>query len=258
MKKEVEEFIKNYVKDYGRNNGIVTKWEEPLIAFADSTDELFNKLKDVANVNHALPSDLLADAKTVISYFIPFSREVVLSNYKGVNASREWALAYMETNQLIVDLNSALSEMLKDKGFESAVTPPTHNFEEESLVSSWSHKHIAYIAGLGRFGIHNMIITKRGCCGRLGSMVTNVKIEPTVREENELCLHKIKKSCGMCVKNCTFGALGFSSFDNHKCYKVCLENSKVYSKLGLADVCGKCIANVPCSFTNPNRISNER
>jgi hypothetical protein len=30
-----------------------------------------------------------------------------------------------------------------------------------------------------------------------------------------------------------------------------LENAKTYENEGLADVCGKCICVVPCSFSNP-------
>ena len=52
----------------------------------------------------------------------------------------------------------------------------THNFDEAKLVSYWSQKHVAYMAGLGKFGLHHMIITEKGCCGRLGSIVTNAKI----------------------------------------------------------------------------------
>lgn len=36
-------------------------------------------------------------------------------------------------------------------------------------MSEWSHRHAAYIAGLGIFGINNMLITNKGCVGRIPS-----------------------------------------------------------------------------------------
>ncbi|MHA1710959.1 MAG: epoxyqueuosine reductase [Candidatus Freyarchaeota archaeon] len=247
----IENFIKSYVKSYRRIKGTFTDWKTPLVAYADADDPLFKRLREIVDEGHLLPFDLLDDAKTVVSYFIPFQKRVALSNAGGECPSREWATAYVETNQLITDLNASLAEKLKDMGFKCVVVPPTHNFDRRKLISSWSHKHVAFIAGLGTFGLHQMIITEEGCCGRLGSEVTNVEIEPTQRPEREFCLYKRGERCTACVDNCTFGALKVNGFDRHRCYEVCLQNGEFYSSLGLADVCGKCVCVVPCSFRAP-------
>lgn len=163
------------------------------------------------------------------------------------NYSKEWATAYIETNKLIVRLNNCLSKELEKSGFKLLI-PPTHNFDEKKLTSDWSHKHIAFIAGLGKFGLHQMLITEKGCCGRLGSLITNVSIELRERRDKEFCLYN--KICKKCIENCTFGALKIDSFDRYRCYKICLSNARLYFKLELADVCGKCICVIPCSFNN--------
>jgi len=253
MKEKLENFVKNYVKSYSAAKHTSTDWEEPLIAFADANNSLFRKLKEVVDANHVLPSDLLGNAKTVIAYFIPFKKETTLSNTEGTKASKKWAAAYIETNQLIANVNEVLSRLLNACGFKAATTPPTHNFDEKKLTSSWSNKHIAFIAGLGKFGIHHMIITEKGCCGRIGSVVTDAKIAPTKRNSKESCLNKTNGTCGLCATKCVFGALTINDFDKHKCYAQCLKNAQAYSELGLADVCGKCVANVPCSFTNSSK-----
>jgi epoxyqueuosine reductase QueG len=253
MKAQVQGFIKTYVASYKCHVNVHTDWGEPIVAFADAQDPLFLKLKEVVDFAHLLPSDLLADAKTVISYFIPFTTETVASNSKGKDASKQWVQSYTETNQLITDLNTALSEMFTNSSFKAATTLPTHNFDEEKLVSCWSQKHVAYVAGLGKFGLHHMIITEKGCCGRIGSIVTNAKIEPTQRIPAEFCLYKLDGSCGVCIKKCVSKALKADSLDKQACYKECLRNAKTYAALGLADVCGKCIAEIPCSFTNPSK-----
>jgi epoxyqueuosine reductase QueG len=154
---------------------------------------------------------------------------------------------------LIEDLNGSLAERLRESGFDCVVTPPTHNFDEERLISGWSYKHVAFIAGLGRFGLHRMIITEKGCSGRLGSLVTNAAIKPTRRPEKEFCLYKKDRTCVTCVKNCVFEALKIDGFNRHRCYEVCLRNADLYSNLGLADVCGKCVSVTPCSFKNPTK-----
>ncbi len=184
-------------------------------------------------------------------YFIPFEKDVVRSNSKGIYSSKEWAEAYVLTNQLIVKLNRFLSEKIQNMGFKTAEIPPTHNFDEEKLISYWSHKHAAYIAGLGRFGLHKMIITEKGCCGRLRSVVTDLKLKPTDRPEKEFYLYFHDQSCKKCVEKCPFGILRIDGFDRKKCYQVCLSNAELHSRIGCADVCGKCSSIVPCSFKDP-------
>lgn len=251
MEKVITLAIEDYVSKRMRDNETRTRWDSPLIGFASADDPLFAKLKEAVRPSHATPVELLPGARTVIVYFLPFSREIARSNRLEHNASREWAVAYVETNQLIIDLNHHLAELLKDHGYASKVLPPTHNFDTEQLMADWSHKHIAYIAGLGKFGLHHMLITKKGCCGRFGSLVTNAAIKTTPRSEGEFCLSMHDGSCKVCIKKCPVDALAEEFYDRHKCYELLLENADIYASEGLADVCGKCTSVVPCSFINP-------
>jgi epoxyqueuosine reductase QueG len=122
-------------------------------------------------------------------------------------------------------------------------------------MSDWSHKHVAYIAGIGSFGHHHMLITDKGCCGRLGSVVTDAVIVPTQRIDRERCLFKFDGSCRQCEKRCPVEALGEDPFRRHACYDRLMENARLYERHGLADVCGKCAAIVPCSFTDPVKLA---
>lgn len=251
MPNEIKEIIRNFVKNYSKQNNTNTDWEEPLLAFASADDPLFLKLKEVVSETHSLPNQLLPGAQTVISFFIPFESGVVLSNVDENECSKEWALAYIETNKLIDDLNKTIALSLSKKNYNTVLLPPTHNFDEKRLISDWSHKHVAYIAGLGNFGLHKMLITEKGSCGRLGSVITNAKIDANERNEEEYCLYFHDKSCRKCVEKCIFDALKIDSFNRNKCYEVCLKNAQLFSKYGFADVCGKCLSMVPCSLTNP-------
>jgi epoxyqueuosine reductase QueG len=249
MKTWIAQEIAGFVEQ--RAQTTQTKWGEPLVAFADPADALFGRLKALIRLSHATPYELMAEAQAVIAYFLPFERSVVRSNRSGGSASDAWAVAYIETNQLIVAINQHLTQILAERGYQTVDLPPTHNFDEEELVSDWSHKHVAYIAGLGRFGLHHMLITDKGCCGRLGSVVTSAPIEATPRPDGEYCLYRHNRTCQTCVKRCVGEALTEDDFDRHKCYALCLHNAQIHQEKGLADVCGKCVSMVPCSFANP-------
>lgn len=247
MKNKIIQLIEQYVKDYTAK----TRWREPIVKFASADDEMFIKLKDIISPTHAVPKDFMKDAQTVISYFIPFEKSVVYSNIDGEYSSSQWALAYVETNQLILNLNKYIKKELEKLRYESTIIPATHNFNKNSLISDWSHRHVGYIAGLGKFGLNNMLITEKGCCGRIGSIVTNIKIEPTQRNNEENCLYKSRGICKKCVQRCVNNALRVDSYDRHRCYEILLKNAELHSNLGLTDVCGKCCVDLPCSFTNP-------
>ncbi len=251
MKTLIEQGIKDFVERFRTAERFQTSWREPLVAFAGAKDPLFPVLKDVVSPSHCMPEDLLEDARTVIVYFLPFEKSVPKGNRHGSHASREWALAYVETNRLINALNDRLADLLERKGYRATKLPPTHNFDKKKLTSDWSHKHVAFIAGLGKFGVHHLLITDKGCCGRLGSLITTADIEPTTRPTHEYCLHKINGKCLICVDKCPVGALKDGSFDRQSCYDVLLDNARIHEDLGLSDVCGKCTCVVPCSFQNP-------
>jgi len=250
MEKTIEKVIIDFVA--AREQGSDYGWKNPLVAYARADDPLFETLKEVASPTHVLPQDFLKEAQTVITYFIPFRDEIVKSNKSGRFASRSWAVTYIETNKLIAKVNEHLQEFLISHGYKAVFVPATHNFNETTLLSDWSHRSAAYIAGLGTFGVNHMLITESGCGGRIGSLITDLQLAPTPRPTTEYCLHKADGSCGRCAKKCVNHALAIDSLDKHKCYEMCLINADRLSDLvSIADVCGKCLVGVPCSSAIP-------
>jgi epoxyqueuosine reductase QueG len=249
MNNKIASAIQNFVKEYKYRNKTTFGWRQPIIGFAQAQNPMFERLRLVANPNHALPTDLLSNAKTVIAFFLPFEEEVVHSNTHHSKSSAAWDIAYNETNQLIEDLSKYLQDILNNIGFQSFIIPPTDNYDKQTLLSKWSHRHVAYIAGLGTFGIHNMLITSSGCCGRLGSLITDLELKPTKRKDIEYCLFKYNKSCKKCVNKCVNNAFIYKNntfiCNKFKCNEIF---TKIYpNSLG----CGKCMCGVPCSMTNP-------
>lgn len=251
MKQKIENYIQNYITNYQQQDQIESSWKKPVIKYAAAEDPIFNELKEVVSEEHLLPEDIMPEAKTVIAYFIPFSEEIANSNIDRKYSSHQWAKAYVETNQLIAEINQYLKNKLSDRGYQASLIAATNNFDKERLLSDWSHRHAAYIAGLGTFGINNMLITEKGCAGRVGTLITDLKIEASERSKKERCLNKAGFKCSNCVDNCVNGALQEDSFDRHQCYELLLENDELHPELALTDVCGKCSVGLPCSFNSP-------
>jgi len=249
--KTIQRLIETFVRDYKNRPSIRSNWKTPLVAVADAVDPLFRELKRVVGPTHRVPHDLLAGAKSVITFFVPFDHRIPKSNRDGRFSSKKWAQAYIETNLLITELSRFLVQKTEEMGYIATTIPPTHNFDKLKLLSDWSHKHVTYIAGLGDFGLHQMLITEKGCCGRLGSLVTTLPLEPTKRPEKPFCLYRANQRCQQCVNQCVFGALEIGKLDRHRCYEICIENDQYHRELGSTDICGKCACGIPCSFTNP-------
>lgn len=250
MNKQINEWIQETVT-HASTTHEAPLWETPLIAVANAEDPLFNDIKKWVQPTHQLPRDLLPGALSIITYFIPFHPTIPKSNRNGRLASLQWGQAYILTNQLIAKINDYLAHMLKEGGYQAAYASATHNFDENTLMSNWSHRHVAYIAGLGNFGLNNMLITEKGCCGRIGTLVTTAPLVPTPRSGKPTCLYRHNGSCSLCVDSCVNGSLMEDGYNRHTCYDILLENADALAAIGLADVCGKCTVTLPCSLVNP-------
>jgi len=219
-------------------------FKKPLIGYADPNDPLFLELKNL-HPHHLMPEGLLKNVKTIVAFYIPFNIEIARSNRVEIKVSEKWASAYINTNSLINEICKLLSEKLNTQGVESAYQIATHNFDEKTLTATWSHRSVAYIAGLGTFGVNRMLITPVGCAGRFGSIAISHFIEPTAKPDKEYCLFFEGKGCLKCLKNCPVSALTENNIDKPLCYERLLKVADEYSAIGFADVCGKCIG--PCA-----------
>lgn len=253
---DLRELIETHVAAAPEMRGDPPLWRTPLLATA-AADDRFALLPRIAAPNHVLPADLLSTARSVVVFFVPFAKSVAVKNHKGDTPCRNWAVAYEAANRLINGFCERLRERLADEGHASALIPATHNFDHESLMARWSHKHIGYIAGLGRFGVNAQFITPAGCAGRMGSLVTEAPFpdSPLVTED-ELCLHKNGHKCLVCVKRCPVGAVSATTgIDRRRCWERLKENlARLPALAGLSEdthVCGKCQVLVPCSLKAP-------
>ena len=256
MKLAIQAEIEQFVASYQDRHRTRTGCGAPLVGFASATDPRFAELKSLISPTHKVPTDLLDQAESVVAFFLPLPKTVSTSNREGPLASEDWAVAYIEINQLISDVGLHVKTFLETHGFVAHYVPATHYFDQEKLISDWSHRHVARIAGLGSFGLNNMLITSQGCCGRIGSLVTTARLEPDPVNPQPACLYRYDRSCSQCVQRCVRGALQTDRFDRRRCFEVCLENYERFKPLGNAGVCGKCVVGLPCTHVNPVEVKN--
>ncbi|MDR1533861.1 MAG: epoxyqueuosine reductase [Planctomycetota bacterium] len=234
----------------------------PLIGVAAAADPLFRELRrpEVAGRNFRLPEEWLPGAASVISLFFPFTTRVVESNRRDPEwPSPEWLHARIEGQRFNDAFSAGLAERLRSAGF-AAVAPALHpefrvwrrgqaeTGEGPDYASNWSERHVAYVAGLGTFGLSAALITRLGVAGRLASVVTRLELPPTprpYRAYDEYCLY-----CGACARRCP--CLAISREKRRKDRRICaafleLTKHKYRPRYG----CGKCYVNVPCQSGNP-------
>ena len=263
MRDKITETIRNTIQEYEKSNTV--RWGEPLVGFAAADDPYILALPKIICQNHGLPEDVVPGAKTVIAYFVPFTKELAKTNrVQDRLASPQWAQAYEVTNRMLGDINDRIMTLLQNAGFKAGVSPYSLDYDRTKLISRWSHRHFAYAAGLGTFGMNNMLITPRGCCGRYSTVVTDFETETGHPREKELCIYKNSGKCGVCMKNCPESALSPKGFRREKCNEMCAENAAAYTQFGSSytggldasgelygsAVCGKCVTGSPCAFWN--------
>lgn len=247
----------NYIQaEWALNPSLVGTrlFDVPLLGVASADDPLFTEYKnpEVIGPHSMLPTDWLKEAKTVLSVFLPFTKEVRISNRSKGDPSAAWMHGRYEGQMFVEELCTVLAEFLHTAG-EQAIVPildprfrNMQDVERGTFTSNWSERHVAYAAGLGTFGISKVLITERGTAGRIGSVVTTLQLPPTMRSYSdpyEYCIF-----CMACEKRCEAEAISKEGKRNPPCKHLLLSVEKRHSP---RSGCGKCQAGVPCENKRP-------
>ncbi|RGY96014.1 4Fe-4S binding protein [Clostridium sp. AM58-1XD] len=265
----VEKSPKNYIsREYALSDDVVGMkiFEAPVFAVGDAQDEYFRKLKEPQAVgpHFMLPQEWLPGAKRVVSFFLPFSREIKKSNLPFVREpSNGWLHGRIEGQAFLMDVCRFLKKELESEG-EKALIPladPRFRSVEEAgsserfkdkttaYTSSWSERHVAYVCGLGTFSLSKGLITEKGVCGRFGSIVTTMELPVTERPYKGL--YDYCTFCGACISHCPVGAI---SLENGKDHEKCRQHLKwTTEEYAPRYGCGKCQVQVPCMSRIPGR-----
>ena len=255
-------------------------FDEPLIGFASGDDPIFDEYKEVVGNFHWKPRDLLQqfaeDEKyegsleniSVLVWILPIVKETVKSNAKQDEfPSVRWAHTRDSGEKFNVQLRHHIAGMMRDEGYLALAPMDTKYWqmiidERVGFASSWSERHAAYAAGLGTFSLNDALITPRGIAHRVGSIVVNMKLEPSPRtyeDHRANCLFYNSSTCGDCIKRCPAGAISEAGHDKTICsqyvYAKCIEGLREKYKIDVTTGCGLCQTKVPCSMKIPKRPS---
>lgn len=237
-------------------------FDYPLYGIADANDPLFEEFKNetIIGKSYHPPYYWVPEARSVITYFLPFSRQMRQSNYGDPPPSVEWLHGRFLGENLNEKLRLKLvAELEAING--SAVAPLLHedySSDYDHFTSSWSERHAAYVAGLGSFGLHRGLITSQGVAGRIGSVITDLLFKPTLRPEGPYynnCPYLMDEKCGVCIKRCPAGAITKSGKNKEKCYQyMFIEDHMQTTREHFGykhSICGKCQVDVPCEDKIP-------
>ncbi len=254
-------------------------FDEPLVGFVRGDDPIFGDLKRIIGPHHLTPAEIMAwqadnngvsapaaEDLSVVSFVMPITRRT-----KDENASRSdwlserWAQTRMHGELFSQILVREIVTYLMSRGVLAVspdVTPKMRKkrYPKVGWASPWSHRHVAYAAGLGTFGMHDFLITEKGCGHRVGSFVVNLRLEPNRKRPDDIhayCLQYQGRKCMKCAERCPVGAITpEDAHDKEGCYQrvaksipYCNRNYNIFIY-----GCGLCSTGVPCESRIPPEL----
>lgn len=233
----------------------------PLLGSARADDPLFQDLKKTEAIgpHFMLPSEWMEGGYTVISFFLPYTREIKKANTKdNKEPAAAWLHGRVEGHEFLIQACGYLKSLVEgmggtvlvpgwDERFWRTETPKGVEMEDYGFTSTWSERHVGFICGLGTFGLSKGLITKAGIAGRLASMITDLEFVPTDREYEGL--YDYCSNCGLCIQRCPVNAISFEKGKAHEPCGKFMDYTKV--KYAPRYGCGKCQTGVPCESGVP-------
>jgi len=211
-----------------------TDHEIPLMGVADAT----RWRGEVPEEYH--PDSIYPGCRSVIVIGLPIHLPSLESS-----PSIQYAEMYRTVNSLLDQYTYRIAERLNLAGFPSVSIPRDGYGGIEALIKNpvafFSHRHAAYLAGLGTFGLNNMLLTSAyGPRVRFGSVLTTAVIEPDPIRKDDLCTR-----CMECVTACPVRAVSSEGYPKGKTNKqACAKYSASLSRKGISP-CGICIKVCP-------------
>lgn len=172
------------------------------------------------------PEDWLATVKSIISFGIQIP--VYIHAYERLLKNSIWiqgdlrkevlhdhfycTLGYTVINRSLEDIGLRLTLKLENMGFGTIYFPATYSEEHKHIqervpnrAGLISQRHAAVRAGLGEFGLNNIVVTPQyGSRIRFNTVLTEAELEPDPLLKSKACLGK---GCSLCIKNCGGDAL---------------------------------------------------
>ncbi len=198
------------------------------------------------------PESILPTAKSVIVIGIPIQRAII-----ETAPSISYANAYKNVNTMLDQITERISLELNILGYDSIYIPRDgyHGIEglKDSPSAFFSHRHAAYLAGLGTFGMNNVILTKKyGPRIRFSSVITTAELPSDSPMTEELCI-----KCKKCTKVCPVSAVSDQMYPSKITKKeLCIDFAAELAKKGISP-CGACIRVCPVGLDRDSPIPTD-
>lgn len=283
LPQDVRQLIRDLCRGPENNMGPLhpePSWGIPLVGFCRGDDAVFQELKDAVGPFHwtpleafflAFPEKEAPESKelAVVSWILPQSVQTRTDNARQTKFPAErWVRSRVFGEEFNDGLARRLASQLKAWGVDAVIPTALPGFSSVlegpyGRSSCWSHRHIAYAAGLGTFGLCDGLITSAGKAMRTGSLVARFPVDPVSRpyqDHHAYCLHYAKGTCGNCVPRCPVGAISKKNgHDKVRCSAYAAEEMREHSTTayGFAGyACGLCQTAVPCSAGIPAQLQH--
>jgi epoxyqueuosine reductase len=150
-------------------------------------------------------TDIMPEAKSVVVMAVGLPQG--LSDYWKQSVWAYLYYGYALPNKKLGNLATNLAFWLQHKGHKSFPVVPTTFMKDcdvDDPKGEFSHKHAAFAAGLGQFGLSSLFLTPEfGAHNRFVSVLTSAELDPDpLYSGPDLC-----DRCEKCIKACPTGAL---------------------------------------------------
>ena len=203
--------------------------DEPLWGVVAGNDHIWHEFQKNAVIGpfhmtplqaflYAFPNEtnVRSSDLSVLSWVLPKTRAAIAENAaQPVNPGMPgdlWGIA-RQVGEVTINkgIMTELVKYLEERGIQAAAPEFLPEFRSANpgnkwtFASNWSHRHVAFAAGHGTFGLSDGLITKVGKAHRVGSIVIRARMKPTPRtytSNRAYCLYFKDGSCAQCVARC--------------------------------------------------------
>jgi epoxyqueuosine reductase QueG len=209
---------------------------------------------------HDFPDGVSQEELSVISFAFHINPLIVKDNsLENLYPSFSWLEARHKFDYLYRPFIEFIGELLPGKRITVPVKSTLYraDLKKNIPVANWSERHAAFACGLGTFGLHGALITKKGCTHRLLGIIVDAAVEGCVEPPEHPygeCRHFMDGSCGECMTRCPVGAIVPGKHIIERCYEhewlTCrARSSGIYGTE--VPACGLCMCGVPCDISSP-------
>lgn len=264
LKARLYDAVKKGIKVYEESCGRQTRFKEPLIGFANTSEPVFDMYYDNSFCKH--PRKVYNPARAIIVYFLPYEDDIVESNRQGSEPSAKWVQAYHDSTWALMKVNASITEELNRFGRLAAICNTPNDWNEKKCGPEWNFKIAANVAGMGDFGPAGCIMTEAGPAGRFGAILTDVNLAPerdfgfgnsesrgntpemfqAFKKFMTHCCYETGNSEGAAseeaishalIESCPGGAITAEGINRKACQAYC---KTIFEYVPTPDICGKC------------------